>query len=110
MYINIKTPTGKTITLEVEPSDSVENLKFKFQQEENIPIECQKFEFAGHVLLDGWTLSQYSILNGTTIFFIPTIKKASMEIYFKMFMGKTITLNVEPSYYIEQIKEMLQDK
>jgi Ubiquitin family len=33
-----------------------------------------------------------------------------MEIYFKMFMGKTIALNVEPSYYIEQIKEMLQDK
>jgi len=70
MHIFVKTLTGKTIALDVKPTDIIETVKFKIEIQEGIPVDQQRLIFSSRQLENGKTLSEYNIQRDSTLYVV----------------------------------------
>ena len=109
VQIYVETPSGKTITLTVEPLDGIEDVKVKIQEKEGILLDQQRLMFRARQLVNGHTLWYYNIQRESTLC-VELRVSGSIQIFIEYICGTTISVEVDPSDSIETVKAIIQEK
>jgi len=85
----VKTLTGKTVSVEVEPGESIESVKAKISEKEGVPPEQQRLIFGGQQLADGKTIDDYDIGDDSTLHLVLRLRGGESVVFaFKSFLSK----------------------
>lgn len=104
MQINVQTPAGKIVSINVNPDDLVHRVKIKIEEMEDIPFDEQRLAFMGNDLADGRKLSEYDIQHGSLL------TLGGMQINVRDWKGKTFPLDVTPEERISQLKQKIEEE
>eukprot|EP00816_Leptocylindrus_hargravesii_P008811 CAMPEP_0196801250 /NCGR_PEP_ID=MMETSP1362-20130617/1007_1 /TAXON_ID=163516 /ORGANISM="Leptocylindrus danicus, Strain CCMP1856" /LENGTH=280 /DNA_ID=CAMNT_0042172109 /DNA_START=21 /DNA_END=863 /DNA_ORIENTATION=+ len=83
MQLFVKTLTGKTVTIEVEEGESIEDVKAKISEKEGIPAEQQRLIFGGQQLQDGKTIDDYDVGDDATLHLVLRLRGGLQKVDFE---------------------------
>eukprot|EP00537_Pseudo-nitzschia_pungens_P018479 CAMPEP_0172408014 /NCGR_PEP_ID=MMETSP1061-20121228/75635_1 /TAXON_ID=37318 /ORGANISM="Pseudo-nitzschia pungens, Strain cf. pungens" /LENGTH=344 /DNA_ID=CAMNT_0013144131 /DNA_START=43 /DNA_END=1080 /DNA_ORIENTATION=+ len=109
MQLFVKTLTGKTVSIEVEEGESIEEVKAKIAEKEGIPPEQQRLIFGGQQLQDAKTLDDYDVGDDATLHLVLRLR-GGMQLFVKTLTGKTVSIEVEEGESIEEVKAKIAEK